>query len=48
MNLNELGAYKHKVASVFANDPDIIDVLLGPVDEDADVGRRPRFLRPYF
>lgn len=36
MNLNELGAYKHKVASVFANDPDIIDVLLGPVDEDTD------------
>lgn len=36
MNLNELGAYKHKVASIFANDPDIIDVLLGPVDENAD------------
>lgn len=36
MNLSELGAYKHKVAAIFANDPDIIDVLLGPVDDDAD------------
>lgn len=36
MNLSELGAYKHKVAAIFANDPDIIDVLLGKVDEDAD------------
>lgn len=36
MNLSELGAYKHKVAAIFANDPDIIDILLGKVDEDAD------------
>lgn len=36
MNLNELGAYKHKVASIFAKDPAIIDVLLGDVGEDTD------------
>ena len=36
MNLSELGAYKHKVAGLFASDPDIIDLMLGPVDDDAD------------
>lgn len=36
MNLSELGAYKHKVAALFANDTDIIDLMLGDVEEDVD------------
>lgn len=36
MNLEELGEYKHKVAGLLAQDPNIIEVMLGNVDDDAD------------
>ena len=36
MNLSELGEYKHKVAALLAQDDTIINLLLGPVDDDAD------------
>lgn len=36
MNLEELGEYKHKVASILANDDNIIEILLGDVQEDED------------
>lgn len=36
MNLEELGKYKHKLASLLAKDKDIINLLLGDVSEDAD------------
>lgn len=36
MNLSELGEYKHKVAALLAQDDTIINLLLGPVDDDTD------------
>lgn len=36
MNLEELGEYKHKIASMLATDEDIINALLGDVSEDED------------
>lgn len=36
MNLQELGEYKHKLASLFAKDPDILSVMLGNISEDTD------------
>ena len=36
MNLSELGEYKHKVAALLAQDDPIINLLLGPVDDDTD------------
>ena len=34
MNLSELGEYKHKVAALLAQDDTIINLLLGPVDDE--------------
>lgn len=36
MNLEELGEYKHKVATLLANDENIIEALLGDVSQEDD------------